>query len=496
MSPAVEDEIRELLQRSGGSERLDIEFKSILELRTASHKAEFAKDVALQANLPTGGNLLYGFDDSGKPLGLPTTASRDDAARVLVNRLMFAPLKIEIRPAKIESAAGARVDVVWVQVGANPYAIPTAFLDADGTWKIPVRVDTVTKYLSGVEALAYFRSREPETTELGSRFLPVSFNAEPDSVPETLDSNLFPFVHIPTVLWAGRTKAETEEEVYTWCGTIVPPFRLWNHQVLCLREYNLCETAFSRVLTQSGRVFPTQDFLQQRDARRVMIGLLNKEIVSYAHSIPIVPVVESGADSQSNQPTPSVQRLLFDEDGGKVYFPPFAGRPWKFRWQSFQRTGTRTVVGVRKRPDGSVRHWFHFAARFRIEDLGRAFALLIEPTWHFTKDGVVPLPSYRVGRVATRKMGLEDNARILYNIHFWAQLFAQGAPRITLRLGGGDAVVSKDSFKISLKGGIAGDLVRVPDMAVDLDAEIDEIVPVEAEPEEGDQESGDWSFGT
>src|SRR5439155_18289292 len=111
-------------------------------------------------------------------------------------------------------------------------------------------------------------------------------------------------------------------------------------------------------------------------------------IVSYALTIPI-----GGPDAVAEfggSPNP-LEHLVFDEDSGRLYFPPLGGRPWKCRWQAFQRQGTRTVVGVKRRPDGSVRHWDHFAVRLRIEDLSRAFALLVEPTWVFTKDGTAPL---------------------------------------------------------------------------------------------------------
>jgi|SRR5436309_4672026 len=493
MSPDLEDELRELIRRAQGAEQPDIEFKAMLELRTIAQKAELAKDVALQANLPSGGNLLFGFDNTGTPIGLPSPIVRDDVARVLAGRLMFAPLNIEIRSSAIRASTGDKLNVLWVKVGANPYAIPTAFLATDGSWKVPIRVDTVTRYLSPVEAIALYRTREPETPPLGPRFLPVSFNAEPDSVVETLDSNLFPFVHTPQVLWAGRTEAEVEDEVRALCGKDVPPFRLWRGQIVCLREYDESESIFSSAIRQPGRLLPARDFLRQRDARRVMIGLLNKELISYAVGIPV-----GGPDAvmEPGNSTNLREHLVFDEEAGRLYFPPLAGKPWKCRWQAFQRQGTRTVVGVKLRPDGSVRHWDHFGMRLRIEDLGRTFALLIEPTWIFTKDGVAPLPSYRIVSVATRKMGLEDNARILYNVHFWARLLSQGAPRISLPLGGGGAIVSREPIRISLKGGIAADLVTVPDASVDLDAEVDEILPVETESEEERDRARDWSFGT
>jgi hypothetical protein len=197
----VDDLLRELLKRAKAQEHPDIEFKSQLTVRSVSQKAEFAKDVALQANLPTGGNILYGFDNSGVPIGLSEPVSRDDLARVLANRLMFAPPGIEITRGTIQSPTNARVQIAWVRIPGNQFPTPTSFLGADGSWKMPIRVDTVTQYLTPVEAISHYRAKQKGSDAAALPPLAISFGSEPDQVPETLESNLFPFLKLPSTLW-------------------------------------------------------------------------------------------------------------------------------------------------------------------------------------------------------------------------------------------------------------------------------------------------------
>ncbi len=158
-------------------------------------------------------------------------------------------------------------------------------------------------------------------------------------------------------------------------------------------------------------------------------------------------------------------------------------------WKSFQRQAPRTVVGRVLKPNGAVRHWFHFACRLSVEDLGSMFALLIEPTWLFTRDGNSIMRSYRVSGTATRKMSLEDNARILYNLHCWMQVLSDNPRTIKLPLGGHAAIVSKTTITVKTKVGISGDRVNVPEIEVDPDTDIPVPLPLEEdEPEDNLEE--------
>lgn len=124
----------------------------------------------------------------------------------------------------------------------------------------------------------------------------------------------------------------------------------------------------------------TREFLNQSGEKRVIIGLLNKEVASYAMSIGLFPESKTELSRDGEKTDARTMCRSYDEKGDRLFFPRSSDSPTKIRWKSFQRQGLRTIVGQRRRTDGSIHHWYHFASRIRIEDLGRAFALSIDPT--------------------------------------------------------------------------------------------------------------------
>jgi hypothetical protein len=454
-----ESALRELLRHAQKGERSDVEFKVKLDLDTHLQKAEFAKDVALQANLPAGGNIVYGVDDSGNIVGLSSPLEKDRLAGVLANRLMFAPNGIEIIPIQLDDSSGQRVELIWIRVPASRNFIPTSFLGVDATFRMPVRIDTVTKYLTPVEAVAYYRGKEPRQLLSQGPIPSVIFDGNADEVDEVLETNLFPFISLPESVWVAATSAYTNEEVESVCGSSLLPYRLWRNQLFCLRASGECQV-FQDVLRSSPRLEPIGRMLKNRDSRRVFIGLLNDELLSYA----------CGMD------------LLLDDSSGKVYFGPEGGKPRKLSWRAFSRTGTRTVAAPRLRSDGTVRHWYHFAMRLRTEDLEETLSLMIDPSWVFSKDGTTLIRSYSVTPLASSKTSLEDNARILYNRRFAIQFLSGDRKSIDLPVGYGGARISTEPVACRLKLGIKGDAIAVPE--VDLDADIGEPAPIPKELED------------
>jgi hypothetical protein len=435
----VVDALTGLLRDAAGKEHPDLEFKRDLTLINAAQKSEFAKDVASQANLPSGGNIVYGAGDDGELVGLTEEPDIDQAASVLANRLQFAPPGIDCRRVDIPGAVAPRLPLaLWVRVPANPYTVGTCFLSVDGTWKMPIRVDSVTKYLSPAEALSQHlqkvRGVPPQPV---GKHASATYDSDPDDVVENLDSNLLPVLELPPSAWVARTNCRSEGEVREACGSDLPPFRVVRGKLYSLRPGVEAHPAYSAAITSSGGSKPLQELLRNRDDRRMVIGLLNAEIGRYALRKGLVPEVE----------------------GHRVYFPPEDGRPRSISWHSFTKKATREVVGTRKRSDGSVDHWFHFAVGLQIQDLRNRFALLLNPSWVFTYDGQQQLRSYEVAPVATPKMNREDNARILYNTQFWAQFLAGDGGRIESPLCDGPLIISTDTVKIKVPFGIAADRI-------------------------------------
>lgn len=421
--------------------------------------------MALQSNLPDGGSIVYGIDDAGVVVGLAAEIPRDDVARVIADRTMCLPPGVSISLVEIENPKGAIVKVLWVVIPPNRYAEPTSFLDTTGVWKAPIRVDTVTKYLSPHEAIALYKGRGGDIRPAVGAPPKPDYGSEPDKTEETLEANLFPFTQLPKFLWAGQTDATTDEEIKYRCQLDFFPFRLWNGQIVSVRPKDQCERVFEQALQREGKNIPLSAWLRRGDERRVVKSLLNKEIVAHA--------LERG--------------LRWDEETNRVFFTPENGRVRKLSWQSFSRPATRVVVGARTMPDGSIRHWYHFAARLRVEDFGDMFTLLIEPTWVFTRDGREILRSFWVAPLATRRMNLEDNARVLYNIRCWQQVLGGLAKGIELPLAGGCTIAGQPAT-VEMESGILGDKIAVPEID-DPDSEVPEVIPLVEPDEEEDEDT-------
>jgi hypothetical protein len=441
-SNALTKELLELLRAAGGREHPGIDFKRDIQVRTTAQKAELAKDVALQANLPEGGNLAYGVDESGNPVGLLDDPDPDLVASILVNRLQFAPPGIDCRVVPYQDPLPGRKPVLlWIRIPPNCYTIGTCFLAEDGNLRMPIRVDSLTKYLNPAESasLNLQRDREGPPRQV-ARLATMSYNAEPDATVELLDSNLLPVVELPRSVWIASTKCESENDVRKVCGGDLPPFRVIRGWLYTLRPTAESRFRFSSVTSTSGSLQALDKLLRNRDRRRVVIGLLNSELVRYA--------LRRG--------------LIAEEDGSRLYFPPEQGQPRSITWQSLSKKATREVVGIRLRTGGTVDHWFHFAVNLRLQDLGNRFAALINPGWVFTYDGHKLLRSFEVAPVATPKMNREDNARILYNTQFWAQFLSDGNRQIEIPLASGSLRISTETVKLRVPFGIAKDRISVP----------------------------------
>lgn len=443
--PEAAAQLAELLRRANGTEHPDIDYKLLISVQSKEEKAEFAKDVALQANLESGGNLVYGVTNDGNIAGLPGVPDVELLNNILCNRLQYTPSGIDLEVVELPAlSTGQNVPLLWVRVPPNRYEVLTAFLASDSTWQMPVRVGTSTRYLTPVEAASYRSAqRRGIDTQSALRVRAPEDWGEPDSLTETVATNLLPITRLPRLVWTARCNAEVEGEVRSSCGDALPPFRAFKGNIWSLRSKADCERYFRPILTGGSREVPMDKLLRRRDSRRRVISLVNDEISDYLRSLD----------------------LVWDPNRHRAYFSPENGNPREISWQAFKRRATRLVVGKKLLRDGTVHHWFHFGVRLRVEDLKQRFALALSPTWVFTRDGKTLLRSYQVTPIATKKLNREDNARILYNIQFWTQYLARGKKTVDLGLGGGTLSVSTEPLVIRVTKGIIGDQIEVTEVS-------------------------------
>ncbi|MDG6912532.1 MAG: ATP-binding protein [Nitrososphaerota archaeon] len=449
VAEGLTEELLRLIANAEGKEHPDLDFKRDIILQSASDKAELAKDVAAQANLPNGGSIVYGVTNDGRAIGLHEDPDSDRVASILSPRLQFAPPGIRIDVVSIPMPEPGRVSkLLWIRVPPTPHALPTCAQTVGGGWKAPVRIDSVTSYLNAAEALTLFLGRQKgHTFTVPPRLPELTYDADPDPVSEKLDSNLLPVLQLPSVLWTSKTDYSSKE-IREIIGKRIVPHRVVKGRVCTFRPPSEAASAFVEVTSTKVSLLETARLMKDRDWRYVIISLLNQELGRF--------LVRKG--------------LLWDEDGGRAYFAPENGGTKKVSWKAFSRTGTRTVVGIKFRAKDEVDHWFHFAVSLRVQDLDSKLAVLVSPDWFFTYDGVEALQSFDVASAATPRLNREDNARLLYNTYFWAQFLSGSARQIEIPLGGGPLLVAAEPLKLNVPFGIARDRIQVPDAPADLDS--------------------------
>ncbi len=396
------------------------------------------------SNVPGGGHILVGFDDDGNFIeteeSLPGV---DQVSQVIANRTLFTPPGISVRLLDYEENS-LMGKIMWLEIPPNPYSFPSSFRDHSGLLKTPVRVGAITKYLTPPEAVAYFQKREQPP--LSAPLHDFQFQFPPDETDEQLEANLYPVIELPTSLWSCGAGGRTPREIAEARSVRLPNFRVWKDRIYSLHDAETCRQAFGSeaLATEFKESFIA--VLQDPERLNLALSLLNKAIRSHAISL----------------------YLGFDKRTDRLYFRPRSGRPWKYRWKAFKRESERTVVGVRKKLDGSVSHWYHFAVWLRFERAEDTIALKLIPTWLFSHDGRKVMRNIGVASVATRKNSLEDNARILYNRLFWIRFLAKGRKTVVIHLGSKRLRISTQPLLSELEVGISDDaidarMVSLPD---------------------------------
>jgi len=154
-----DESIHELLKQSGITENLRLELKQQLNLNSVAEKAEVAKDVAEMCNTPGGGCLLYGFDDDGNLVGInPSNFQSDKVAQIIADRCQFTSPGIDVRTLRYPSTQFT-YDIGVISVPESWFDSPASFRDKNGKTQVPTRVGAVTKLLSPIESIEYYKQK-------------------------------------------------------------------------------------------------------------------------------------------------------------------------------------------------------------------------------------------------------------------------------------------------------------------------------------------------
>ena len=206
-----------------------------------------------------------------------------------------------------------------------------------------------------------------------------------------------------------------------------------------------------------GKPEDTSAWIDDSDKRRNLIALLNDCVKQHAR-----------------------ERRIGKDEKGRFYFWPVLDRSDspedspapQTRYYQLPGDAKLRAVAAKKisSTDNSIL-WVHYAARIRVELLGRTFFLRVEPTYIFTREMVANRWTEKA-LAACRFNGAANNKIPMFCVRCFSghMFFQMGGRKSEFLVGGGCLTASIVPAIARTSFGIAGDYIRVSALVQEFDA--------------------------
>ena len=176
------------------------------------------------------------------------------------------------------------------------------------------------------------------------------------------------------------------------------------------------------------------NWLTDEDKEKIIISLLNKEIVEKATS----------------------QGMRYDQKSSKLYYTmPQDQKERKEEWPSRYKGIQKKRVAKKTWYDKQKRYvYVHDAVRANIMKIGTVFYLKLNPTMIVTEDGKKPMQGMEVGPIITGETYRIYNKGQLNSILFWINKLGNGKDISVIQ----DFEISHEPVQTSLEVGISWDI--------------------------------------
>ena len=265
-------------------------------------------------------------------------------------------------------------------------------------------------------------------------------NGEPEQINEKLYSNLFEIKTLPKTVYIGTAKYKTFVETIDALRKTHPDqvffnlkYRPYEDKIITFQNLsNQMNVHSELVYADEIHQEPIADWLDKGDKERIIISLLNKEIVDKARS----------------------QGLRFDENTDRLFYPTNddeRSEEWPTRYKGVQKK----QVAKKMWAEQLKRYVFsHAAIRTSAMRIGEKFYLRLNLTMTITDDGRRPMTGAAEGTIITRKSYRTYNKQQLNNILFWINKLGDGSNILVMK----DLVISNEPLQTSLDTGISWDI--------------------------------------
>jgi len=266
-------------------------------------------------------------------------------------------------------------------------------------------------------------------------------SGDADNIKETLYSNLFSVTKFPEWIYLGQKKSYDNVSIKVLLKQkgVFPEwifkFRDYQKQMVIFENLEDPDNTYTSLVDQESiKKEKVSDWLKDKDKKRIIISLLNKEMIHFCFS----------------------KKLFYFSDKNKFFFPCIGSDERNENWISRNsRQSTRQVAkkSYASQLKSSVYHHHCFSGNF-LELDESIFCYKIVPSFLLTHDGKNPLSSFKAGTFITRLAYNQFNDKYLNNILFWMYKISDGKSiKINDYL-----EISSNPLSVELNKGIISDL--------------------------------------
>jgi hypothetical protein len=266
---------------------------------------------------------------------------------------------------------------------------------------------------------------------------------------EVIHSSLLPLTHLPQAVFSApcaftdRQEDEVKQRIrYPDDPSVLVRFLIRKGRLYSFHDLRAPDGPFADVIDlRAVERCRSSTFWQDAEGHRRFVTLLNRAMYKYT----------------------AMLGVRYDPTHWRYYFP--AEEAGKERVATYRplnmASGERKVAWEpKRRSTGEGKgFWWHLAADLRFHRMADdQWCLSIRPERHLTSDGIVLLPTEKIGRRVTSLKARMFNDKYLGEVNFWRDYLANGSPRFVLDFGSQTAVVSAEFVNFDVQWpGIPGD---------------------------------------
>lgn len=266
--------------------------------------------------------------------------------------------------------------------------------------------------------------------------------SQPDSISETIWTNLFPVKEIPDFIYYANTDLDNAGQIYKridekWNHTDklndkIPAFILHEKKIFTFSPFDY-DNPLNVCISGNSEKINTIHWIEEVSKHHNLTMLLNFNLKKLCRK----------------------KHFQFDIVKKRYYAKPRDDNT--VSWKPYGRYSKRTLIHSKRKADGSIMYHEHFAAVMKFIIYGKNIFLNIEPTRVLTKDYKNPLDQKENTRVHTKSNSLYHNSTYLYDLKFILHIIAKNKEEIQIGTKNSKTIISVEPLLGTVNFGITED---------------------------------------